>query len=95
LKKLGLKAAPDRRERASRPSPPAKTIRPAKAPKPAPRERIGLPVEISRRVIVGAVKYCERCHCPVVDKPERWAEHNRTVHTAPVFPVAGNFRRIA
>jgi AraC-like DNA-binding protein len=111
LKKLGLKATADRRERvqpikaeprvkrqtAPRPEKPIKPGKPKMLAKveSAPRERIGIPVAIRPAPSGDTVKYCNRCYCPVIDKPENWAKHNLTIHAAPIFPVPCVSRRIA
>lgn len=90
LDQLGLKATPDPRGHAWRaPGSP----KPPKSAKPV-RERVGLPV-VARRVIHGSVAICDRCYAPVVNTPERWAEHKQRVHTAPVFAIPCSTRRIA
>jgi transposase len=68
---------------------PSTAARP-KAPKAekAPRERVGLPVAIRRSAVNGSVKYCDRCHAPVVDTYERWFEHNLRVHAALIRRIA-------
>lgn len=117
LKKMGLRAVPDRRgcavghawNRKASPTPREKVEKPARAPKrrglpktekpsprqAPPRERSGIPIAIRRAPIGGTVKYCDRCFCPVIDKPENWAKHNQTIHAAPIFPVPCVSRRIA
>jgi hypothetical protein len=96
LKTLGLKPRLTVRVRADKPNRP-KPPR-AEKPQPAPRERIGLPIAVRRRAadvfayVHGQyrdrVAYCERCHAPVVDTPQSWAEHNRRVHITPIRRIA-------
>lgn len=50
----------------------------------APRERVGIPKIRRIHVAAGAIAWCSRCHAPVVDTPQAWADHNRRVHVEPV-----------
>lgn len=87
LKRSGLAPKPCR---ALRP----KTSKPPKA-EPAPRERVGI-MQVRRTIrIDGQVRHCDRCHAPVIDTPEKWAEHNLRLHVTPTFPPAMVTRRIA
>lgn len=86
LKRSGLAPKPSR---VSQPRPPR-----AAKPAPAPRERVGITQFRAIRVD-GQVKHCDRCHAPVVDTPEKWAEHNLRVHVVPIFPPPMSTRRIA
>lgn len=69
-------------------------VRPVQS-EPAPRERIGIH-RVRSIVIRDSVEWCQRCHAPVVNTPQAWAEHNARVHIAPVWtPNMAPLRRFA